>query len=476
MKKKNVWMIAVILFCGVSVFTACSKDDSSEGSGQEQAGTERTKFVEHTRNVTKELAENLNFTSWVTANTYDLYFNRYVLNNPEFEQSILTAFAMEALKTMKEVEEGSELANAGYKYIATVDLTNFKYCFTMNDDNTGFDVKEADNFELILNGMNPKTEQLEKGLYKVNMKVGGTTMTRYLPMPKVEGVMIELVLGSEFQFAISSKISGSWNDDFTGIMHYQPAAGATDSSKGFTADCVIKSNILAGTVGEKADNTQVELSISSDRVNGVATGKACLTQNNRKMFEASVTEKGDNLGELYKLDLNQFESGSSIFEMIGSILGSRSIEEAKVTLLDDLTTTFSISNLLKLLELEEKYRTEGRNYADKETIDAYTKEMNELVKAEMYCKGTNQTLPMCLLTDQVGIDYWAVYGFKFSDEAEYVSMLSLLDRKTFAYMLNIIDHSVDHMQQSVIVGRQLIYYIMMFNKNFGESSQTVDED
>jgi hypothetical protein len=80
------------------------------------------------------------------------------------------------------------------------------------------------------------------------------------------------------------------------------------------------------------------------------------------------------------------------------------------------------------------------------------------------------------LSDQVGIDYWAVYGFKFSDEAEYVSMLSLLDRKTFAYMLNIIDHSVDHMQQSVIVGRQLIYYIMMFNKNFGESSQTVDED
>ena len=307
----------------------------------------------------------------------------------------------------------------------------------------------------------------------MTMKVDGTKMTRYLPMPKVEETVMEIVLGSKFQFALSSKTgTDTWNEDFSGIMHYLPAAGEADASKGYTADAIIKSNILAGTVGDKADNTQLELSITSDRVKGVATGKACWTQNSRKMFEVSVTEKGDNLGALGSLDLSKFESSASIFDVIGSILATRSIEEAKVTLLDDLTTTFSISDLQKLLEIENEYRTDGRNYADKQTIEEYTKKMNELVKAKMYCKATNQTIPMCLLTDQVGVDYWAVYGLKFSDEAEYVSLLSLLDRKTFAYMLNIMDHSVDHMQQSVIVGRQLIQFVLDFNKQFADSDSS----
>lgn len=476
MIKMFQWVMAATLICGASVFTSCSKDDSSNEPKQEQTGTERDKFIEHTRAQVKYLAENLNFTSWVTANSYDLYFNKYVLNNPEFETSILSAFAMEALNTMKPVEEGSELAANGFQYYATVDMTNFNYRFTMKDDNSGFDVEPADNFEVIINGMNPRTEQLEKGLYKVTMKTLGTTMTRVLPMPKVDGTAMVIVLGSEFQFAISSKISGSWNDDFTGTMHYQVPAGATDASLGFTADAVIKSNILAGTVGDKSDNTQLELSISSDRVNGHATGQLSWTQNGRKIVELSIKESGDNLGAFSKIDFKQFESGVSIFEVFASILGSRSIDEAKLTLLDDLTTTFSISNLQKLIEIEDKYRTDGRNYADKETIDAYTKEMNDLVKAEMYCKGTNQTLPMYLLTAPVGIDYWTVYGFKFSDEDEYVSLLSLLDRKTFAYMLNIMDHSVDHVQQSVIVGRQLIYYIMSLNEMFEDSDSSPVEN
>ena len=157
--------------------------------------------------------------------------------------------------------------------------------------------------------------------------------------------------------------------------------------------------------------------------------------------------------------------------MIASILSTRSIDEAKLTLLDDVTATFSISNLLQLLQVESEYRTVGRNYADKETIDEYTKKMNELVKAEIYCKGTDQTLPMRLATTPVGIDYWSIYEVKFSED-EYVSLLAMLDRKTFAYVLNIIDHSVDHMQQSVIVGRQLLEFIQVLNGNLKELNFT----
>ena len=163
------------------------------------------------------------------------------------------------------------------------------------------------------------------------------------------------------------------------------------------------------------------------------------------------------MGGISNLDMSQFSSTSSIFEVIASILSTRSID-AKVTLLDDLSVKFSMSNMQKLLELDSEYRTVGRDYASKETIDEYTKQLNELVKAEISCKGTNQTLPMRLATTPVGIDYWAVYQVKFSEE-DYVSLLAMLDRKTFAYVLNIVDHSTDHLQQSVIVVRQLLQYL-----------------
>lgn len=472
MKKLYLWMLAAILVCGASLFTSCSKDDSESAKEQTEAELNRDKFIEHTRATVKELAENMNFTSWETANNYDLYFNQYVLNNPEFENAVLYTFMSEVAETAKAVEEGSALAELGFGSYVTVDLTNFNYRFTMNAENTGFDVEPAEDFEILLNGYNPQTKQLEQGLYKVTWKTSGTTLTRVLPVPNVKGMAMVLNLGTEFQFALSSKISGSWNDDFTGIMHYQVPDGATDGSKGFTADAVIKSNILAGTVGDKSDKTQLNLSISSDRVNGKATGQCSWTHNDRKILDLSVKESGAYMGIISNLDRSQYTSSASIFTMIASVLGSRSIDEAKLTLLDDLTVTFSVSNLLQLLQVESEYRTDGRNYADKETIDKYTEKMNELVKAEIYCKGTNQTLPMRLATKKVGIDYWSLYEVKFSED-EYISLLGMLDRQAFTYYLNIMDHSVDYMQQSVIVARQLMQFVQAFNGMFAESGQTM---
>ena len=444
MKKMHVWMLAAILvFCGASVFTSCSSDDDDKNNDpvkeQTEAEKNRDKFIEHTRAMVKDLAENLNFESWETANNFNLYFNQYVLANKDFENSLVSSiFHM--------------LAN--------------NYRFTMKDGQTDFDIEEADAFEIILNGYNPKTKQLENGLYKVNLKMEGAGRKRVVPVKNSDGAAIVVTLPSELTFTLSNKVSGTWHADFSGLISYKLPEGATDDSKGFTAEAKINSDILA-TEGKKGDKTQLDLSISSDRVNGHATAFGSWTQNGRKMLELSLKESGENMGGISNLDMSQFSSSSSIFEVIGSILGTRSIDEAKVTLLDDLTATFSVSNMLELLEVDSEYRTVGRNYASKETIDEYTKKLNELVKAEISCKGTNQTLPMRLATTPVGIDYWAVYQVKFSEE-DYVSLLAMLDRKTFAYVLNIMDHSADHMQQGVIVVRQLIEFALLFNKKLAE--------
>ena len=159
MKKLMNWVLAATLICGASVFTSCT--EGSDNPAPENA-KDRKEFIKHTRENLKEVAENLNFTSWGFANRINQEFNTSVLNNPEFEKAIIPLFTQKIREGIQPVEEGSELAAMGYKQYATIDLTKFNYRFTMKEDGSGFDVEEADDFEMIINGFNPTTQQVEK--------------------------------------------------------------------------------------------------------------------------------------------------------------------------------------------------------------------------------------------------------------------------------------------------------------------------
>ena len=153
------WVLAATFICGACVFTSCSANDANDNPSQEQAKKDRKEFINHTRENLKEVAENLNFASWEVANTINQEFNQSVLNNPEFEKAIIPLFTQKIRETVKPVEEGSELAALGYKQYATIDLTAFNYRFMMKEDGSGFDVEEAEDFEMIINGLNPLTQQ-----------------------------------------------------------------------------------------------------------------------------------------------------------------------------------------------------------------------------------------------------------------------------------------------------------------------------
>ncbi|KWW26356.1 MAG: hypothetical protein F083_3306, partial [bacterium F083] len=146
---------------------------------------------------------------------------------------------------------------------------------------------------------------------------------------------------------------------------------------------------------------------------------------------------------LANLDLSQFTSMSSILDVLTAWMATRTLDEAKLTLLDDLTTTLSISDMTKALELVRASASARRNYADEQTIDQYTQQLNALIKAEMTCKGVNQTIPMKLVTTKFGVDYWTMPTFNFADENGYVSLIDLLDAESFAYGINIIDHAAE---------------------------------
>ena len=465
MKKILNWVLAAALICGTSVFTSCSSDND-DNPAQEQAKKNRKEFIQHTRATMKNLAENLNFTSWNAANNLNLYFNQYVLNNPEFNQAVLLAFTEKVLLSYKPVEEGSELAEMGYTGYGTVDLTEFNYRFTENADNTGFDVEEADDFEVILNGWNAMTQQVENGIYKLTLKAGGSQRFKFVQASRLlEGFAIVVIMPSEFQFAISNKHSGTWEDGFSGSFQndVNVAAGheyAQLARDTWSVSGSVSSNFQAvPSLNEKADKSTVNFSIVNNREDYTGNYAFSWEQNGRKMLDLTLKQGRDASGGIANIDLSQFTSASSLLDLLAAWMTTRNLDEAKITLLDDLTTTLSISDMTKALELARASTSARRNYADEATIDQYTQQLNALIKAEMTCKGVSQTIPMRLTTQKFGVDYWTMPAFNFADENGYVALTDLLDTESVQYGINIIDHAAEPMQQSIIVVRQLLQYV-----------------
>lgn len=187
------------------------------------------------------------------------------------------------------------------------------------------------------------------------------------------------------------------------------------------------------------------------------------------MIDLTLKQSRDASGGIANMDLSQFTSATSIIDVFAAWLASRSLDEGKLTLLDDLTTTISISDMQKAVELARESAAARRSYADRETIDQYTQQLNELVSAKITCKGVNQEIPMRLATTKLGVDWWTMPAFNFADENGYVSFVDLLDSQSVAYGINIIDHAAEPMQQSAIVVRQLLQYVQGLVSGFQQS-------
>ena len=472
------WVLAATMICGASVFTSCSANDANDNPSQEQAKNNRKEFIQHTRAKLKDLAENLNFSSWNAANTLNQYFNQYVLNNPGFEKAVLATFMQKTQQSIKPVEEGSELAEMGYNSYGTVDLTDFNYRFTMNANNDGFDVEAADDFEVILNAWNPTTQQVEAGLYRLTLKSGGSTTYKFEhAMSQQPGMALVVLIPSEFQFSIADRLSGQWHDGFSGSFKNQVSVAdgheyAQLDRDTWTVAGTITSDFAGVTaLGAKADQTTLDFSVVSDKVNNKGDVALSWSQNGRKMLDLALKESGDGTGGIYRLDLSQFTSSASILDVIGAIMTSRTLDEGKLTLLDDLTTTVSISDMQEALQVAREAATARRNYADQKTIDQYTQKLNELVKCEMTCKGVNQEISMRLMTTKFGVDWWSMPSFNFADENGYVAFTELLDPESVQYGINIIDHAAEPMQQSIIVVRQLLQYVQGLVSAFQQQGQ-----
>ena len=449
MKKMKNWVLAATLICGASMFTSCS--ESSDNPAPENA-KDRKEFIKHTRENLKDLAENLNFASWELANKMNQEFNTSVLNNPEFEKAIIPLFTQKIRESIQPVEEGSELAAMGYKQYATIDLTAFNYRFTMKADGSGFDVEEADDFEMIMR--------------KLTLKASGDTYKQLAKRLGNEETAVVILVPSDFEFSIASMVPGSWNEGFKGVFTNVFELSGESEYMNPKTDAIGITGVLTTGLPDtpdgkhSADATELFFDIANDPVANEASMKFSFGHNDKSMVELEATSKYTDK-DIDLTDFSQFTTSGKILDVLVALMSGGKLE-GSLTLNDDLTSEISISDCGKAMQLQREMAHARRNYADQATIEEYTKQLNELVSAKMTCKGVNQVIPMKLQTEKFGVDYWAMPAFNFADEKGYVPITELLDKESVEYGINIIDHAAEPMAGSIITVRQLLQFVQTF--------------
>ena len=444
MRKIMNWVLAATLICGASVFTSCSANDANDNPSQEQAKENRKEFIQHTRQNLKDMAENLNFASWEIANEINQGLNTAVLNNPEFEKAIIPLFTQKVRETVKPVEEGSELAAMGYKQYATIDLTKFNYRFTMK-------------------GFHPTTQQVEKGMLKLKLEASGDTYKQLAKRLGNEELAVVILVPSSVAFSIASMVPGDWADVFKGVFSNVFDMSGESEFINPRTDAVSIAGALKSEIGElpggkyAPDATTLTFALDNDPVANKGNMNFTFWQNGKSMIDIACTGEYPEK----EIDFTQFTTSKSILDVLVALISGSTLE-GTVTLNNDLTTTVSISDCGKTMKLQREMAHARRSYADQATIEGYTQQLNELVSAQMTCKGVNQVIPMKLQTEKFGVDYWAMPAFNFADEQGYVPFTQLLDKESVEYAINIVDHAAEPMAGAIVTVRQLMQFVQTF--------------
>ena len=459
MKKILNWVMAATLVCGASVMTSCT-NDTSDNPAQEQAKKNRKEFVSHTRSVMKDLAENLNFSTWNSVNFFNTYLNQYVILNDDFDKTLSRTFGQEIQKTIVLLPaEAAEKYTE--KYVATVNLADFDYIFTATA--TGFDVTPNTEDGLIVELGDPIRPEYS---VRISIKGSGEEYAQIDSRLSNDSVAVIVKIPAHYDFTLSTKQDGEWVAGMT-VSTDLTVNKAEYEDKDLPADAasiLLDAWNLKGTVKTSipGDATELEFNIGQDPT----THKSGLTFDFAHNGQKRVALRAEGTNTNGQTDLSFLTNSSSILSVIGAVLQGNSIDDLTLTLNDDLTTTMKVSDCLKVMQIETEMNKARRNYADQQTMSGYADEMNKYITFAMTCKGVNQEIPMRIATAKVGVDWWVMPALNFADENGYTPLTELLDKESLEYCINIIDHAAEPMQQSIIVVRQLAQALQKLQSAF----------
>ena len=467
MKRHFFGMMAAILVCGSAVFTSCSNDDDNSSSAEEKkGGADRQEFVAHTRQNLKEVAENLNFSTWNSLNFFNTNINQYLMLNDDFDKTISRTLGQEIQKSIAPLP-AAVVEKTGKKYAATVNLADFDYIFTATE--TGFDVTPNTEDGLIVDITDPYNPECSA---KISLVGSGEEYELLSERMSNDSVGVIIRIPAHYDFTLSTKQGGEWVPAVT-VSTDLTVNRAEYDDPDLPADAAdIKKDAwnLKGTLKSAIPGDAIDLvfNIGQDP----RTHKAGMTfdyaHNSKKMIGVRAELANTN----GMTDLSMLTNSSSIMDIVQAIMLGNSVDNMQITLLDDLTTTLKVTDCEKVLEIQDAMASARRSYADQATIDGYVSELNKYISGSMTCKGVSQTIPMKMQTTKIGVDWWAAPALKFADEDSYVTLNDMLDRESVEYGLNIVDHAAEPMQQSIITVRQLMQALQKLQTAFFNSKES----
>ncbi len=458
MRKIFQWAMAAALICGASVFTSCTNDTSDNPT--EQAKKNRKEFIKHTRQNLKEVAENLNFSTWNSVNYFNTYINQYVLLNDDFDKTISRTFGQEIQKTM-EVLPADVAERTGKKYGATVNLADFDYIFTPTQ--TGFDVTPNTEDGLIVELTNPTAPEQS---VRISIKGSGEEYDLKAERMSNDSVGVVVKIPARYDFTFSTKQNDAWVENITVCTELTVAIDPNKPEylPAYAADIRKDAWNLKGTIKTSipGDATEAVFNIGQDPNTHKSGLTLDYTHNGKKMI--GLTAEMSNMNGL--TDLSGLTSSNSIMDVMQAIMLGNSIDNLQITLLDDLTTTVKVTDCQKVLVLQREMAHARRSYADQQTIEGYVSQLNQLISGSMTCAHQNMEIPMRLATTKIGVDWWAAPALNFADENGYVPLTEMLDKESLEYGINIIDHAAAPMQQSIVTVRQLMQALQKMQNAF----------
>jgi hypothetical protein len=469
MKSTLKWVLSATLICGLSVFTSCSNGQGDNPSPQ--AENNRKVFVAHARANMKDMAENINLTTWSMTSTFFSVFNEVVLYNDHFDKGITKILAEQVQKSYTPLS-AEEAAETGKKYLATLDLTDMNYRFTLNlnVDNVegGWEQSESESgcLELVIpdfmyysDGLGMENT-LPYGKFeniqtlKLALKANGNTTTIPSAMLTNDSVLVMLVLPEQFDMLVSVDKGGQWSqflDTSLSLTFAQPEKGMAG---GFAISGTANSNI------EGVDATDVAFDISADPAQGTNHATFRFAHNGRQMLQLDMKMHGDLFGAIVNaaeyaktspFDKTNKEAWAKYY-LRNSI---QSIDDLTITMLDDLTTNLKVDDFMSFIKTCNGMDKARHNHADQQTIDSYVSQLNQIVSGRMTCQSLGQQIPMRLQTVRIGAYWYAVPALNFADENGYTALTDMLDKESVDYAFNIVDYTYPVAQQSIIVIKTL---------------------
>ena len=160
----------------------------------------------------------------------------------------------------------------------------------MKEDNSGFDVEPADDFEMIING--------PKGKHKLSLKASGDTYKQLAKRLGNEELAVVVLVPSDFEFTQATNINGNWLEGFKGVFTNAFQMSGDSEFINPRTDAVSITGLLTSRIEEipdiktAADATELYFESTNDPVANEASMKFSFGHNDKSMVELEATRAG----------------------------------------------------------------------------------------------------------------------------------------------------------------------------------------